>query len=874
MTKSTLENIILWTTDLPDWQAEAVRRLLLKAELTESDEDDIYRMLKAKHGLVKPENAPQFRPLDTKEFSGASSSAEAILLKEMKCIQGVNAIYSEKPLEFALKGLTIIYGDNATGKSGYARVLKKACRARDISEPILPNIFEADYIGPAKAHFVVLDENEKEKELIWTDEQDNLDVLSYISVYDAKCARIIVNQKNHVEFLPYGAYVFEALAQLVQRIKGKLEDESPKLEKPVIEELDIRSTSGIFLNSINISTKISDIEDKTKWNEEDQNKLDYISKTIISAEINNPLKQAETLEDLRNKILSLAKYLLRIRISLASTRYQHLNKLLAELKEAEKAREIASSISLSNEPIDGAGTKHWAILYNAAKVFSVNVAYPNSEFPNLENDARCVLCMQPISGEAKDRFKRFKAFMEDTTKKKVEKVENSINEFLKEIEQLKFYDREYINELLKDVNEFDAKLLDKIWNYLTSLIKIKTHFIQLAKRETTEPRPSYINCPKKEIWKIDKILVLKIDELKKSTQPEELERQKNEKHELESRKLLLTHTDNLKQYVKNLLLASLYENCIRETGTRSITTSGKKIISEALSPQLKSALYEELRLLNAQRFPIGIKITGGYGSTEHHLLLKGSISDVKHSLSQILSEGEQNVIAIAGFLAELQTAEAKNPIIFDDPVCSLDHRFRRAIARRMANIGLTRQVIVFTHDISFTLMLQEQCNVINCPCAIRSLERTQKKSGICCESPPWKTLNVKQCINKLYEELIRIRKILKEETESQYENAVRPFYDRLRETWEKLVEELLLNSVIYRFGREIQTQRLKRLTDIEDLDIKRINDAMIKCGIFMLGHDKAAALNEPVPEPDEIEQDIKNIDEYCGQLRKRKRSSR
>jgi predicted ATPase len=39
---------------------------------------------------------------------------------------GVNALASDQRLSFGTPGLTIVYGDNGSGKSGYARVLKAA----------------------------------------------------------------------------------------------------------------------------------------------------------------------------------------------------------------------------------------------------------------------------------------------------------------------------------------------------------------------------------------------------------------------------------------------------------------------------------------------------------------------------------------------------------------------------------------------------------------------------------------------------------------------------------------------------------------------------------------------------------------------------
>ena len=48
----------------------------------------------------------------------------------MHGVRHVNALAPDQRLTLHRVGLTIIYGDNGSGKSGYARILKKVCRAR------------------------------------------------------------------------------------------------------------------------------------------------------------------------------------------------------------------------------------------------------------------------------------------------------------------------------------------------------------------------------------------------------------------------------------------------------------------------------------------------------------------------------------------------------------------------------------------------------------------------------------------------------------------------------------------------------------------------------------------------------------------------
>jgi wobble nucleotide-excising tRNase len=52
---------------------------------------------------------------------------------------------------------------------------------------------------------------------------------------------------------------------------------------------------------------------------------------------------------------------------------------------------------------------------------------------------------------------------------------------------------------------------------------------------------------------------------------------------------------------------------------------------------------------------------------------KKLVADGEHRPSDVLSEGEQKVIALADFLAEASLKPAA-PVIFDDPINSLDYR--------------------------------------------------------------------------------------------------------------------------------------------------------------------------------------------------------
>ena len=148
---SAIEDIIKWAKDLPDWQADAVRRLLEQGELTNDDRDELYQMVKVAAGI----QAECIKPVPPKigAFSGTGATRQPITLQRISEIRHVNAVENDSTIPFGHQGITVIYGENGSGKSSYARVLKRACRARDTKESILPNIFDSDEEGPRNCDY-------------------------------------------------------------------------------------------------------------------------------------------------------------------------------------------------------------------------------------------------------------------------------------------------------------------------------------------------------------------------------------------------------------------------------------------------------------------------------------------------------------------------------------------------------------------------------------------------------------------------------------------------------------------------------------------------------------------------------------------------
>ena len=240
---------------------------------------------------------------------------------------------------------------------------------------------------------------------------------------------------------------------------------------------------------------------------------------------------------------------------------------------------------------------------------------------------------------------------------------------------------------------------------------------------------------------------------------------------------------------------------------------------------------------------------------------------------EILSEGEQRALALACFLAEVGADEANHGLVFDDPVSSLDHlRIRRVAARLVTEAAKGKQVIVFTHNLLFYNEMLSLATEASIPTARRVISKTNVEGfGLVAEeSEPWTTQKVKDRIRSLRAKAEKLAAAQDTNTDP-YRDAIKDVYTALRETWERLVEEILLGKVVERYSSAVQTQSLRNVI-VGDEDHKTVFVNMKRVSKYS-GHDQAGADQLPLPKHDEITKDIDALEAYFKLVDKRNRDT-
>ena len=127
---------------------------------------------------------------------------------------------------------------------------------------------------------------------------------------------------------------------------------------------------------------------------------------------------------------------------------------------------------------------------------------------------------------------------------------------------------------------------------------------------------------------------------------------------------------------------------------------------ELITREYIKRFQKELKDLGGSRINVDLTKTKAERSHIYHQIrLKNCPTNVR--TSEVLSEGEFRIVSLAGFLADVEGGSGNTPFVFDDPTSSLDQLFEETTVVRIAKLSMSRQVIVFTHRLSFLTLLQE-----------------------------------------------------------------------------------------------------------------------------------------------------------------------
>lgn len=861
---SILQEIQRWSFDQPAWQQDAIVRIYSKPDLTAQDLDDLYALLKVEHGIPDPAGRTPGK-LAADQIAGAAPKGQRVQLESIKNVLHVNALAPEQHVPIAKTGLSVIYGENGAGKSGYSRVLKKACRARDQSEPIHPDARLAPrQAGTPQASFDLLIDDQP-LEVTWVANQPAPEPLSALAIFDSHCARAYVDNKGDFAYIPYGLDILEKLVGVCGKLKTMASNEAAAL-RPKLDAFaalgQTQTKAGAQARSLSAKTNPADVEALASLTAADKERLALLTKALSERD---PKQKAQDLRAKAIRHTELAKRMATSTAHLTEAKLAALRDLIGNSVAAKEAAELASK-AFKETPglLPGTGGELWKALFEAARHFAVE-SHPGQEFPHLGPDFECPLCQNKLAQEGVDRLEQFDKFVQQEAEKREKAARAAAVAAYNELRGAP------INLLLDgaltaELEASDPALLAQCQAYQKSLTLRQAAAVKASSPgERWNVIPALTEDPQARLNGIAVQLMAEAKALEDSADDKAKALMVAEHAELDARSKLFDLKAVALDTIEKLILVGKLETCASKAGsTTGISRQSTTLSNSIATQEVVAALNEELKALNVHELRAAMKAETARGKTQYKLVLEmpGNMA-----AKDILSEGEQRAIAIAAFLAEVNLSGGLGGVVFDDPVSSLDHRRRWHVAKRLAQEALKRQVIVFTHDIYFLCILQQCAEILKLDLAPQCIRKAQGGFGVQSDRVPFDAMLTTKRIGALRDMRAKVLAAKNAGDEEEQVRLTRDAYYNLRLAWERAVEEVLLFGVVTRFEEGISTLKLRAVV-VEDADYSVIEAGMTKCSKF--AHDPALGAHLPTPTPEELAEDIETLNTWRATVEKRR----
>jgi hypothetical protein len=860
--------IVEWSKDLMPWQRMILKHLLANEELTGSIGSDVFKRAKIDHGFEKSELPLPDINLEVDYKLLTEITRSRVRLTAIKSLQGANALRSGQELKFG-EQLTVVYGENGSGKSGYARVLKKACSAKMVEE-ILPNVYSETESEPASCVFHCEREG-TEEEINWKDGGAAKEDLKRFAVFDSNCARVYVSSENQLEIAPAIFDVFEELARETDAIKQRFIQFSETLAPnrdalaPFIDQTSI----GDMLAELSPESDPNEIFRKAQWGKKDEEILADRQDELSKLKTQSPEQAKRDLAAEKKRLELIRDHLKQVEDGISEARVSEIRTKAAEYRTYDQAAIASNQSAVGVSGLAGVGESAWRELLRAASRYSEK-AYPSEAFPYTGADALCVLCQQPLQEEAKQRLEGFWVFLNSEASTRRDTARRELDRFGANLNRLPHSAPPELLAIEDVLSPEHRSLFGAAKQYFENAGERSLAISAAVESGVFDQLPalpmSLLSGCNAAIDRIEEGIL----SMEKSDISTRIGVAEHDVKELAARKRLSQNLKLVLGYLDNLRQSSKAASIAEDIRTNSISLKAGSLQTKYLTESYKEDVQSNIKSLGVRSARTRLSGRSDRGRVLHRIKLDCSESPVRPE--QVLSEGERTGVSLACFFAELGECDETSGIILDDPVTSLDHRIRENVVKRLVEEARHRQVIVFTHDLVFYCQLLAEAELRQVTAFQQQIESLSSVVGLISDSEPWDALEVGKRMVILETLIKEVKHAEAAEDPEQYRSKVVRFYSRLRSTWERCIEEVVFNKVVERYDKAVKALRLTEVS----IDTEAITAILIGWGRasgFIEAHDHAVGENKALPTTDDLQEDLKVLKDFMAEQKKKKKQA-
>jgi hypothetical protein len=838
--------LVGWANQQDGWVRQLVSEIIIAGKaLTDAQLDAICQLF-LKEKALAPGGPVSVAQLN--DDPSALVAGSGLFLTQLGDLKNVNALAESQKIDFNAK-LTIVFGENACGKTGYVRVLKKAAAVRT-SETVLPDLSQAQRTGqPPSARIAYKLGQSDEQAVDWKD-QAGLVPFNRIDVFDSRATLLHVDGDLNYVYTPGELARFPLVQRGVEGVRIRLDSEitsKTQTANPFLAQFDRQSRIYPLVDSLGAATDLGQLKELAVVTDAERQEIETLKTEIDALRTTNPAAQLKLAETGNQHLDALKKaYSVIARFDIAA-----YGERLTSLRKAEREYESATQESFAGLPIPGLLQDEWREFIRAGEEYlralDEEEAYP-------EAGKECLYCRQPLSPEAVALLRKYRDFCNNDLRTGLDAAIRELDALLRGI-NVEFADVERrLGELAGEGSAVSKENLAALQAFAVAGKNLRD---AVAERKPVEwnaqaSEAAAVNTLLEEAHAQNTSLTTGLTD-RRDKREEALRERQTKLLDIESRiKLaallpqITTAVDQAKWVDKAKIQQRKFQALLR-----SLTETSKLASEQLLNKDFERHFNDECKVLRAPA--VTLQFPGRQGQVTR----KKAVAGGEHRPSDVLSEGEQKVIALADFLAEA-SLKPPAPVIFDDPINSLDYRRMAEVVNRIVSLSETRQVIVFTHNIWFTTELLARFEKRPQDCSYFDVARDGTKIGIVSKGthPRSDTFsNLRGRINTLVQSA-------ENQTGEVQSALIEKAYELLRNICEVIVEQELLQGVTQRYQPNVMMTRLPNINFARlEAAAAAINPIFEDCCRYIGSHSQPMETLNVRPTLDTLKADWKKLQE-------------
>tara|TARA_Y100001937_G_C7133838_1_gene338907 strand:- start:1397 stop:3958 length:2562 start_codon:yes stop_codon:yes gene_type:complete len=846
------KEIMAWVHAQPHWVQYATTKVFGQAVVTDDLIDELLALLKTKEGRSK-DTKIDLAPI----FNITSGGANDIRILSIGEIDGIDALAPRKPLPFATK-LSVVYGSNGSGKSGYARILKKLCGKSNATE-LQPNVYKS---APQKRHCtVVASVDGTEKSFVWQANSKALEELSPVDVFDSQTGFFYLDKEQEVSYVPNEVALFEQLVSVFQRLQQKLKSEqdliTTKLPARPTQYSDNKYLKGMY-ERLRHDSDLSTVGDFFSFTAEDAIALKQLEERLSASPselAGKKNKRIVQLESILQHVKSAAQ-------SVASDSVKIVQQLEQDARNKRKVAKEAAEAIVNETSFNGFGSATWKAMWEAARKYSELSAYPEGDYPVITVGAKCVLCEQELADAAKHRLVKFESYVSGELESSASLAEAALNNFLEQ-----FPVRPKDNELLTSLEA--AQLDETEWLPIFKDFWNEVEKVVLNAKDKDSESFEFYTLPSETFLAIQSLvesLKLEVAQHNKDAEGFDKVALNAQINELKCKSWASGYISAIKDEIAGLQKKHEIAEWLKSVNTTAVSKEAGRVSEILVTEAFVTRFNKELKLLGAAKVNVElVKTKTKLGRVQHRIQLHGVHPQHDRSKAgQVLSEGEQRIVSLAAFLADVTSKPYSAPFIFDDPISSLDQTYEEHTAKRLIALSADRQVIVFTHRLSLLGQLIDKGDA-----EYRHIRRETWGTGEHSDLPLFAKKPIKAINDLKNNKLIAAKKAFEHDGYESYYPLAKAICSDFRILLERIVESELLADVVARHRRAVNTQgKIHNLTKINKEDCDLIDELMGDFSCFE--HSQSEESPVDVPDPCMLEASLIRLIDWLDEFKGRK----